>query len=443
MLQFLRTLIPERSPIRLLYHKFQAILAAVWYRFPSKKLTVIAVTGTSGKSTTTELIYELLSKGGKKVGSLSGVGFHFGDEYKPNRTLRTTLRCWTTQKYLRQMVQQGLEYVIIETSSHAIDQNRLWGITVDTSVLTNISENEHLDYHGEFDDYLKTKRKLFEWLNTGYRKPNIEKRSILNRDDDHYEAFAECVADKMWTFSRKQGADIKAEDIQFSPQGIRFMLRVPNNNIEIKTSLIGQHNLENLLCAICVAMAHGIQIQNIADILKKFTGVPGRLEVIEEGQEFAVVVDFSYKPSALKAVLHMLKSMIQGQLIVVWGGAYGRTKENLVECAKILDADADMVVLTTDDPGNDSPKRISGIICDALQRQEGEGFFEIEDRYEAIRYALMSAQENDMVLIAGRGHETTQTIGKQKIHFDDREVSREVLRSFVLQKSQDDLQKNT
>lgn len=429
MLSFLRKLIPERSPLRLAYHKWSAIFASLWYRFPGHDLTVIAVTGTSGKSTTVELIWYILNESDIPCGSLSTINFHIKNKTFKNKSLRTTLRPWQTQKWLRKMVKNKCECVVIEASSHAIDQNRLWGIGMDTAVITNISENEHLDYHGEFSNYLKTKLKLFQSLQTEYRKPNVPKIAIINKDSKYADMFMDISCDRHWTYGIKNPADFYAKNKNLTNKNIEFDIRVPNDEAHISVAIIGEHNLENVLAGLTVAMTQKIPLPKIKEVLEKFPGVPTRLESINENQNFSVLVDYTYKPSALKAVLKTLKAVSSSRLVVVWGGAGGRAESNWEECGEILNEYADEIVLTTDDPYEVDPKYIAACVRKKIPRKEGENFFEIEDRYEAIRYAILTALPNDTILIAGRGHEPIQTIGKKHIEFDDREVCREILKS--------------
>lgn len=408
-----------------------AMIAALWQGFPANQLRVIAVTGTSGKSTTCELIHYLLQQSGIPTGMIATTQIRIGDRVIPNPTLRTTLKPSLTQKYLRQMVKNGIRYVVIEVSSHALDQNRLWGINIDTAVITNIFDNEHLDYHGTFEDYVKTKASLFKKINTFQRKTNVPKMAIMNRDDAQFEAFNQHPVDKKWTFARKGAGDIRAENIQYLEGKIKFTLRLPNNEVPLEAPLMGVHNLENVLTAITVAISHGVDPNTIQTILKDFPGAPGRLEYIDMGQPYSVVVDFTYKPSALESVLGMLKKIIKGRLIVIWGPAGGRSQENIQASTRIINQHADEFILTTDDPGDSNPKLLAQLCRQVLGRREGEGFFEIEDRYEAIRYGVMTAQPGDMVLIAGRGSESIQKIGKKEIHFDDREIAREILAAVI------------
>lgn len=428
MLGSLRNFIPERSPIRLTYHRIAAFLAAAYHGFPSRKLAMIGVTGTSGKSSTVELIYHMLHCADKSAGSISGVQFHIKDRTYPNTTLRTTLRPWTTQKLLKQMVQDGVEVCVMEVSSHAIDQNRIFGIDFDTVVLTNIYDNEHLDYHENFADYVQTKVRLFENVNIGYRKTGRNKVIILNQDCPQFSAFDQSNADEKWTFSLRKQSTFMPSNVQYSAEGISFSLRVPNNQLDLKIPMVGRHNTENIMAAIATVQAHGVDFKTITASLNAFPGIPGRLEVIAGSHPFSLFVDFTYKPSALSSVLSTLNE-IKGskRLIIVWGGAGGRSETNWEESAEVIDRYADEVIITTDDPYDTDPQYISDVICKKINRTEGENFFEIDDRYEAIRYAIFTAEPGDIVLIAGRGHEPTQTIGTTKIPFDDREVCREIL----------------
>ena len=429
MLNFLRKIFPDRSPLRLFYHKISAILAAIFFRFPAEKLKIIAITGTSGKSTTVELAHFLLQNSGKKCGAISTIQIRVGEKILPNNSLRTTLSPWQTQKFLRQMVRENCEFCVLEISSHALDQSRIFGVNVDTAVLTNIFENEHLDYHQNFAEYLKTKLSLFKKMNAAMRKPGVKKTIILPRDDEQFEIFDECAADQKWTFSRQKNSDLRAENEKFFSKKIEFDLQIPNQKVKISAPLVGPHNLENLLAAISIAVQHKISLFKIAKILPDFPGAPGRMETINENQNFSVIVDFSYKPSALSATLQILKKIAKNKIFVIFGGAENRTRQNLEMCGEILDKFADEIILTTDDPGFDNPRKIAEILRKKIGRRETENFFEIEDRFEAIRFAIFTAAPGDIILIAGRGHEKFQKIKNFRIPFDDREVARKILRS--------------
>jgi len=419
MLGLLRHFIPERSPLRIQYHKISAVLAAVCFGFPAKKLKVIGVTGTSGKSTTCELIYFLLFESGQKVGMISGVQFHFPSGTELNESLRTTLRSWTTQKYLRRMVREGCDTAIVEISSHAIDQHRLWGVPLEVAVLTNIGTGEHMDYHGTFADYVRTKALMF---------PGAP-YTVLPHDDEYYDFFKKYISGEITDFSRiNPKALVSSSEVHLASGKTSFHLRVKNKEIPVTVALTGEHNVENVLTAVAVVQKFDISPESCAQILSRFTGLPGRLESIQEGQKFPVLVDHTYKPPALRAVLETLKKITRGKLIVVWGGTGHRLSQFWSDSGAALHKFADEIILTTDDPYNDDPRVIASYVKKEIPRKEGEHFFEITDRYEAIRYALLTAESEDTVLIAGRGCEQTQTIGKLVIPFDDREVCREILR---------------
>ena len=388
---------------------------------------MIGVTGTSGKSSTTELIYTLLQGTGHTTGCISTIQFHIGETLLPNTTLRTTQSAWNTQKLLRRMIKAGCTHCAIEVSSHAIDQNRIWGIAFDVVVVTNISEGEHLDYHGTFADYLQTKKRLLGSALLSYRKPNIPKISVLNRDDAQFELFDDHVADIKYQFSVYKNTSFRPSNIEYGASGTRFDLRVPNNILKVETHLIGQHNVYNVLAAMTVASALGVDFEPTVKALRNLSGIPGRLESVTTDEDFSVLVDFSYKPSALESVLSTLAEIPHNRIRVVWGGAGGRSKENWQASGHILHQYADEIILTTDDPYTTNPKKIVQAVREVIPREEGDRFFDIPDRYEAMRYAIWTAQRRDIVLIAGRGHEVTQTIGDQTIDFDDREVAREIL----------------
>ena len=427
MLTELRRYFPERFWLRRAYHWAVAVFSAIWWGFPSRhRLTVIGVTGTSGKTSVTELLTYLLQAQGKKVGALSGVALRVGDTVSPNTSLRTTLRSWSVQKKLRQMVQSGVEVVVLEVSSHALDQHRLWGVTFDIGILTNLYEGEHLDYHPNFQHYLDTKKELFRRLNS-YRKPQVPKVMVLPVDGSHYADFGELFSDQKITYSLHQRATLGVQNLNCSAKDSRFTIRLPNVSQAVCLPLLGEHNVHNALAALGGVLSLGLDPAQALKDLESFPGIPGRLEPIEVGQEFSLLVDHAYKPSALSEVLKQLKICCQGQLKVVWGPAGGRSEDNWTDSAALLHQYADEIILTTDDPQQESPERLAKIVEDKIARQEGEGFFRIPDRYEAIRYALYTAEEKDIVLIAGRGAESIQTIGKHQIPFDDRAVAKEIL----------------
>jgi UDP-N-acetylmuramoyl-L-alanyl-D-glutamate--2,6-diaminopimelate ligase len=295
----------------------------------------------------------------------------------------------------------------------------MWGVPLEVAVLTNIGSGEHMDYHGTFADYVRTKALMFPGAPF----------SVLPRDDEYYDFFKKYVSGMTADFSRHDSkALISCSDIHLASGKTDFHLCVKNTEMPVTVSLTGEHNVENILAAVTAVQKFDIPLESCVQILSRFQGLPGRLESIQEGQKFTVLVDHTYKPPALRAVLETLKKMTKGKLIVVWGGTGHRLPQFWSDSGAALHKFADEIVLTTDDPYDDDPRKIASHVKKEILRKEGEHFFEITDRYEAIRYALLTAESEDTVLIAGRGCEQTQTIGKFVIPFDDREVCREILR---------------
>lgn len=427
---FLNSKISDQNPIRLTYHKIIGMLAAFFYRFPAENMRVIAVTGTNGKTTVVSLIAAILEAAGKKVGISSSVSFQVGVHKWINDTKQTTLGRFALQKLLRQMADTRCDCAILEVTSHAITQSRLWGISVDTAVLTNVSD-DHLEYHGSFREYLHAKGKLFEGLNRSRRKPNTPKIAVLNCDDPNFEYFEKLVADRTMLYGLK-GATCYATDIDMKPDSVSFTLNIPNNKVQINLSLPGMVNVYNALAACAVSIAHDVSLSVIKTALERFSGAPGRMENIDEGQDFAVIVDYAHTPDALQKLLSMFRDVTNGRLIVVFGATGGgRDKSKRPIMGQIADRYADMIVLTDDDPYLEDRIGIIEEIAKGINREEGEGLWKIVNRKEAIRFALDSAKEWDTVVIAGKGCEPIQMIGGRRIPWDDRKVVRQVLNRVV------------
>jgi len=409
-----------------MYHQFMAVMAAVYYRFPSKSLNVIGVTGTKGKTTTTNLISAVLTEAGYKVGMTSTILFQVGDAKWTNLTKQTTLGPFFLQKMLRRMVDDGCTHAVLEVSSHAIHQNRIWGINFDTVVLTNIGE-DHLEYHGGFDQYLHTKGLLFARLNRSARKPRIPKVSVLNKDDSHFVYFDQFLVDREYTYGLG-GGTCYGGDIMLTPRGCNFTLHVPNNQIDIELKLPGEFNVYNALAAATVALANNINLAVIKSALEKASAIPGRFETIECGQKYTIVVDYAHTTDSLDKLLSLYKKLTKGKLYAVFGATGGgRDKAKRPKMGKVADKNADYIIVTDDDPYEENRWKIIEDVSAGIKRKEGEKFWKIPHRMEAIKLALTLAQEGDTVVVAGKGSEEIQMIGEQKIPWDDRKVVRELL----------------
>lgn len=426
MLDYLKKKISDTNPVRLLYHKMLAVVAAIYYRFPSRYLNVIAVTGTKGKTTTVSLINEILKEAGYKVGMSSTIMFQIGNLNWTNATKITTLGPFFLQKLLRRMVNEGCKYAVLEVSSHAILQNRVWGINVDTAVLTNLT-GDHLDYHGGFESYLRTKGLLFSRLNRSSRKAGMQKVSVINKDDPNFSYFDQFLADRKYTYGTSKGTCF-ATDIETSALGSRFILHIPNAESEINLNLPGEFNVYNALAAATVALANNINISVLKSALEKASAIPGRYESIDCGQKYNIIVDYAHTAESLDSLLALYKDLTRGKLFVVFGATGGgRDKEKRSRMGKAADAHAEYIILTNDDPYEENEWKIINDIKVGIEREEGDGLWRVPSREEAIKLALTMAREGDTVVVAGKGAEEIQMLRGGAIPWDDRKVIRSLL----------------
>lgn len=426
MIDYLKEKISPTNPLRLLYHKLLAVAAAVYYRFPSRYLHVVGVTGTKGKTTTTNLITSILTEAGYKVGMTSTILFQVGNLRWSNSTKITTLGPFFLQKLLRQMVNEGCTHAVLEVSSHSLLQNRVWGINFDTAVFTNIGE-DHLDYHGGFENYVRAKGLLFSRLNRSIRKARIQKVTVLNRDDANFNYFDQFLADRKYTYGMGGGTCF-ATDLVMLPTGSKFFLHVPNNQIEIELKLPGEFNAYNAIAAATVAIANNINITVIKSALEKASAIPGRYETIDCGQKYNIIVDYAHTVESLENLLSLYKNLTRGKLLVVFGcTGGGRDKAKRPKMGAVAHKFADYLILTDDDPYTEDPIEIIENIAAGVKRNEGQNFWKIPSREEAIKLALTLAANGDTVIIAGKGAEEIQMIGGKAIPWDDRKVVRELL----------------
>lgn len=425
MLKTIKNKISDTNPLRLLFHKLTAIFAAVYYRFPSKHLKVIGVTGTNGKTTTCSLIAQILETAGHKVGVTSTVFFQVGDRKWPNLTKKTTQGRMGLQRLLREMVDAGCEYAVLEVSSHAMTQSRLWGVNVDTAVFTNLT-HDHIDYHGSFEAYREAKGLLFDKLNRSSRKAGVPKSFIINEDDPESEFFERFRADQQYTFGIQKGI-YRALDIKYVPGGTSFRYVIPNGETDITLPLPGRVNVYNATAAATVGVSEHIGLETIRMAMEKAIAVPGRMEMIDCGQLYTVVVDFAHAPDALEALIEMFKPLTKGKLWLVFGAVgEGDTAKRPV-MGEIADKHADNIILTDDDPFYEDNLEIIDQVAQGIKRGEGDRFWKIPSRKEAIRLALAMAKEGDTILLAGKGAEEFQVTKEGKVPHDDREVVRGLL----------------
>lgn len=394
-----------------------AILAPYIYDFPSSKMRMIGVTGTNGKTTTSFLIHHLLKSAGKKVGLIGTICSLIGD--KVIESTNTTPDIADLQELLHQMLEAGSDTVIMEVSSHALALNRTAGCEFDVGIFTNLTQ-DHLDFHHTLEEYCDAKKKLFVSLGEG-KKGN--KRGIINQDDPSMENFQSATKVPVWTYGYKQGADFQVVKAEISQEGTSISLKTPDGEKELKSSLVGDFNVYNILAAVSAVRSEGMSWEAIEKGLASFSGVSGRFQQITNGKNMPlVVVDYAHTPDGLKNVLETARKLTQGKLITVFGcgGDRDRTKRPLM--GKIGADLADQVILTSDNPRSEEPMAILQDILTAWESNV-EKPEAIADRKEAIEKAIQLANPRDVVLISGKGHETYQILKDEVIHFDDREVA--------------------
>ncbi|MBI5295872.1 MAG: UDP-N-acetylmuramoyl-L-alanyl-D-glutamate--2,6-diaminopimelate ligase [Chloroflexi bacterium] len=414
-------------------------LAAAFYDWPGRKLTVVGVTGTDGKTTTSNLLYRILVAAGLKAGMISTVNAVIGDETLDTGFHVTTPDAPDVQRYLARMVEAGLTHVVLETTSHGWAQFRVDACEFDIGVVTNIT-HEHLDQHGSYENYRAAKARLFQSLERTLPKPQGNPRlAVLNRDDRSYDFLAATVQDQPFTrqvsYGLAQGADIRAEQVVYDPTGIHFTAASSEFRVVISSKLVGAFNVSNCLAAFTVAVVGlGIAPEVAAQGLAALEGVPGRMERIDLGQDFTAIVDFAHTPNALKVALEAARPMTTGRVISVFGSAGLRDREKRRMMAETSAELADLTVLTAEDPRSES---LDGILVEMAAGAEsrggveGETFWRVADRGEAIRFALRLARPGDIVLACGKGHEQSMCFGKTEFLWDDRTAMRAALSELL------------
>lgn len=404
-------------------------MAALRYGFPANKMLVIGVTGTKGKTTTCNMLHRIFSEAGKKVGMLTTVNFKRGEEEEVNLTKQSTVNPFLLQRKIREMVNVGCEVLVLEVTSHALIQSRLWGINVDTGVFTNLSQ-DHLDYHGNMESYRNAKGLFFQALHSAARKSGVSKISVVNQDDPEHEYFNAFPMDQVFEYGISKG-NYTARNLQPYSSGTKFLFKIPNGEVEVDLKLPGRMNVTNALAAATVATAHQINLSTIKKALESLKPIPGRLEVIDEGQAFTVIVDYAHTEDSLEQVLHLFRELTSGRLILVFGATGDRDRTKRPKMGAVADRYCDWIILTDDDPYTEDHRHIATEVRAGIPREEGSRFWQILDRREAIRLALALAQAKDTVIVAGKGAEEFQVVGKQRIPHDDRKVVREILAQAV------------
>jgi len=400
--------------------------AAGFYGHPSRTLGTIGVTGTDGKTTTTHLIAHVLNQNGKSTGYLSSVEFGAGGAVELNASHMTTLEATDVQRQLAKIRDAGGRYAAIEASSIGLDMHRVDMCEFDVGVFTNLAP-DHLDYHGSMAKYRDAKAILFRMLGESAEKGFV-KAAILNADDPVSEELRAITRVPVTSYGLGPGADLTAIGVAPDGFGTKFTARMSGESVAARTRLLGAYNVSNCLAAVAAAVSQGVQFADAMLALESFHGVPGRMELIDEGQPFRVVVDIASTEQAMRNVLKMLRQATEGKLMVVFGAAGERDAARREGIARAVAEVADFAAITNEDPRREDPQAIADEIAAALRVHGFGGRFEEElDRRRAIELAFNRAGKGDTVLLAGKGTEQSIVIGDTHWPWDERRVARELL----------------
>ncbi|MBN2043377.1 MAG: UDP-N-acetylmuramoyl-L-alanyl-D-glutamate--2,6-diaminopimelate ligase [Anaerolineales bacterium] len=412
-----------------------AHISATFYRNPANQLTLIGVTGSDGKTSTVNFLYQILKAAGLAAGMISTVNAIIGDQVLDTGLHVTTPEAFEVQSYLRGFVETGITHVVLETTSHGLAARRVNGAEFDIGVVTNIT-HEHLDYHGSWEAYLAAKGRLFEGLSKPKRKSRpVEPLAVLNRDDRSYEPLQALTSARQVSYGGDSRAEVWASEIENTPEVLRFVAHGPGFKIPIETRMIGNYNVWNILAALsATTVGLGIDPETAAKGVRMLEGIPGRMERIDLGQDFLAVVDFAHTPYAIRSVLEAGRKMTSGRVIAVFGSAGLRDKQKRRMMAEISAELADLSVLTAEDPRTESLDDILAEMAGGAESKggiEGQTFFCIPDRGAAIEFAVEQAQPGDLVFALGKGHEQSMCFDETEYPWDDRTAMRAALAKIL------------
>lgn len=410
--------------------------AAALYGYPASELTMIGVTGTDGKTTTSNFIYHILQAAGLRTGMISTVNAQIGDEVLDTGFHVTTPEAFDTQRYLRQMVDAGLTHAVLEMTSIGLVQQRgARPREFDIAVVTNIT-HEHLNDHGTYEAYFDAKALLFEGLDIPFQKQRpVERLAVLNHDDKSYEGLSQRTKAKQLSYGVHPEAQLRATDISNQPGRLKFTAHGPGFSFPVETKMFGLYNVSNALAAIgATVVGLGVTPEAARAGIAALEGVPGRMERIEMGQDFTAIVDFAHTPNALKVALESARQLTAGRVIAVFGSAGLRDKAKRRMMPEHAAELADVSVLTAEDPRTESLDDILAEMAAAAESRggiESQSFFRVPDRGAAISFALLQAKPGDVVIVLGKGHEQSMCFGEVEYPWDDRTAMRAALAELL------------
>lgn len=395
-----------------------AYMAKNFYRNPTKDINFIGVTGTNGKTTVTYLVKSILEKAGQKVGLIGTISNMIGDRKMPSKF--TTPESLELQKLLREMADENVDSVVMEVSSHSLALGRVEGCEYDIGVFTNLSQ-DHLDFHANMEEYRDAKAKLF----------TQSKLAIINEDDKNGRWIKKRVPTKVFTYGIYKDADIYARELEITDRGVAFHLHTPSGSIPINLAIPGIFSIYNGLAAASICYNLGISLEIIAQGLQEVKGVDGRFELLDTGTDYSVILDYAHTPDGLENILTTAKEFAKGRIITLFGCGGDRDHSKRPIMGEIAGKYSDLCIITSDNPRSEDPMDIIKDIVPGIEKT-GCDYTIIENRREAIEYALAQAQKDDIVILAGKGHETYQILKDKTIPFDEKQIVAEILgREYV------------
>ena len=411
-----------------------AYLAAAWYGFPSHQLTVVGVTGTDGKTTTCNLLHSILTSAGRRAGLVTTVNAIIGERKIDTGLHTTTPDAPDMQRYLAEMAAAGMEIAVLEVTSHGLQQHRVTACDFDVAVVTNIT-HEHLDIHGSLEAYQQAKARLFRHLSDGLRKPGVPKVAVLNAGDDSYRYLRPIAADRQVIYGLEgavaSGANLVATRIERSASVTRFVVQSDLGEFELRTVLAGDYNISNILAAAGAALALGVPVEAIQQGVWGVEGIVGRMERVDEGQPYTAIVDFAHTPNALVQALETARTLTRGRVIAVFGSAGLRDVQKRAWMGEIGGRLADVTVLTAEDPRTEPVDAILDEMARGAEKAgavEGQSYYRVADRAEAIQFAVDLARESDLVIACGKGHEQSMCYGTVETPWSEHQALRDAIR---------------
>lgn len=417
-----RKIIPHTliSTVEGSYRKTRASLNQTMYGHPGKNLKIISVTGTNGKTSTCNFINDILKSAGYRTAMFTTAVIDMDGEKALNRTHRTVPLTKELFSFLKTARNRAVDYVILETTSHSLDQHKMWKLPIDIAVMTNLTQ-DHLDYHGTMENYAAAKAKLFN----GYMSPRV---SILNADDEWFEYYKnQCIGD-VYTYGKKT-AELTITSFSSSSTGLKVRFDTKDGSIVAQSPLIGEFNAYNLAAAASACLAAGLNTLQIRTGIESITGVPGRMEMIPSSKGFSVIVDYAHTPDALEKALLALKTATRGKVSLVFGATGDRDKSKRPIMGEVAARLADHIYLTDDETYTENGASIRRAVMEGITKEgAGHKTTEIEDRRAAIKSAVLAAQKNDMILVAGLGHQDYRAMNEGHIPWQESDVVKDILK---------------